>query len=239
VARLERTDDSVQVRGIRGATIVDATNILKKHPDNDTRNMTLVIGSNDCDTNTKPENILDQFSGLINETHRVASDEVNVSSILPRLTGQDYQDKADLVNQGLKELCLVKSCNFVDNNQNFRHMNGEVDESVFTTDNIHLTSAGCMRLIKNLRLQDKIRMRRSYAQVASAPPSQESKKKLGSKLVPMTASSRPVSNNTRPTFCWYCGETGHVKDSCRHGHRVTCYRCGKQGHKRKLCRARI
>ena len=44
--------------------------------------------------------------------------------------------------------------------------------------------------------------------------------------------STPPRGNTQ---CYFCGESGHVKDSCRHGHRVECNTCGGLGHKAKFC----
>ena len=35
--------------------------------------------------------------------------------------------------------------------------------------------------------------------------------------------------------CFFCGESGHVKDTCRHGSKVECHTCGAYGHKAKFC----
>lgn len=38
-------------------------------------------------------------------------------------------------------------------------------------------------------------------------------------------------------YCFYCGEVGHSKQTCRHTdtQAVMCYFCGKYGHKEKFC----
>ena len=36
-------------------------------------------------------------------------------------------------------------------------------------------------------------------------------------------------------YCFYCGEGGHNKQTCRHKQAVLCYSCGKYGHKEQLC----
>ena len=38
-----------------------------------------------------------------------------------------------------------------------------------------------------------------------------------------------------PTYCHFCGDGGHVKDNCRHGHKLECHSCGQLGHKEKFC----
>ena len=51
--------------------------------------------------------------------------------------------------------------------------------------------------------------------------------------------SSAISNNrashSHQPSCNFCGETGHLKDNCRHKAPVTCYQCGHQGHKQKHC----
>ncbi len=41
-------------------------------------------------------------------------------------------------------------------------------------------------------------------------------------------------NQTRvDSYCWYCGETGHVTKSCHHGKPIQCGLCNNWGHKQK------
>lgn len=37
-------------------------------------------------------------------------------------------------------------------------------------------------------------------------------------------------------YCFYCGEGGHNKQTCRHGQAVLCYCCNSYGHKEKFCK---
>lgn len=235
VTRLERTCDSVQVRGQSGAKIKDVTNILTKHPNNDTKTISLVIGSNDCTPDKAVDSIISDYRELIDEAHRVAKDKVTVASLLPRLTGPSYQKKADQVNSKLKDLCDVRDCSFVNNDSNFRLQNGDIDSSIFSKDKVHLAVNGLDRLVKNLGLQGKVRPKASYAQVAARPPPSRGNQSTRTNSQPTARGSRP----NKPTYCWYCGESGHVTDCCRHGYRITCHRCGKPGHKQKLCRVRL
>ena len=36
--------------------------------------------------------------------------------------------------------------------------------------------------------------------------------------------------------CYYCYETGHIAEKCRHGGKVECYSCKRLGYKAKFCR---
>jgi hypothetical protein len=40
--------------------------------------------------------------------------------------------------------------------------------------------------------------------------------------------------NSQPR-CFYCYESNHMKDNCRHKKPATCYSCGLNGHKARLC----
>ena len=66
MTRMVRSQDDVQVRGIRNGTINDVTTALKKHPTNDTSTVTLVIDSYDCDSLSTITEILSGY--VIRET---------------------------------------------------------------------------------------------------------------------------------------------------------------------------
>lgn len=252
VARLERVSQDVQVRGPSGASTKEAQDMLRKHPDNDTHRVTLVVWSNDCDSDKSTEEIISNFKDLINEAQRVALDGVIVVSVLPRLIGEAYQSKADAINNDLETVCGELKCTFVNNDPNLRLQNGAVDDSVFAKDNVHLTTIGYNRLIANLQLEGKVRVRRSYAQVAStlsSTPTTPETKTGGDRHRDSTRHSthglqkqpkqhRQQQQQQQTARCWNCSEPGHVTDSCRHGQRITCHRCGKQGHKQKNCRVK-
>lgn len=239
VTRLERKCETIQVRGLSGGKIKDVTKTLKKHPENDTCHVHVVIGSNDCDSEATTESILEDCGELMTEAVRVARDKVSVASVLPRLTGQAYLTRADDVNNQLKDLCTDRHCCFVDNDVNFKLMNGKPDDTIFMPDKVHLTSRGSERLLGNLGLKEKVRVKPSYAQMAArTPPGREPQPRPP----PKNGHDRRNGHTRHAGMsiaCWYCGESGHITDSCRHGRRITCHRCGKRGHKQKLCRVKL
>ena len=151
-----RSKDDVQIRGISGGTINDVTTALKIHPTNDTSTVTLVIGSNDCDSPSTTTEILSDFKSVVDEAKRVATDTVVITSILPRMTTKIYQRKADTINSHLAKLSNDLNCIFIDDDSNMRFANGSLDECIFT-DKIHLNHSGTERLIQNLQLHGLIR----------------------------------------------------------------------------------
>ena len=51
---------------------------------------------------------------------------------------------------------------------------------------------------------------------------------------------RPVSyagvvSHTTSSWCYNCGESGHISNSCRFNSAVECHKCHRLGHKQKLC----
>ena len=111
------------------------------------------------------DDIIKRYECVLEEAKRVARDNVCVSSILPRLTSAAYNTKADILNDKLKALCSDMQCTFIDHDINLRFQGGSVDDSVFT-DNVHLNSKGLLRLINNLKLNDKIRAKKTFSHVS-------------------------------------------------------------------------
>ena len=108
-----------------------------------------------------------------------------------------------------------------------------------------LTRTAVDRVVKNLRLpvkgptrgvtasQQKPRQSQT-ARAERRPPRAQEVEDEGWQKVRRRShrTSTPPRGNTQ---CYFCGESGHVKDSCRHGHRVECNTCGGLGHKAKFC----
>ena len=122
---------------------------------------------------------------------------------------------------------------------------GFFDETTSFQLNVHLTRTAVDRVVKNLRLpvkgptrgvtasQQKPRQSQT-ARAERRPPRAQEVEDEGWQKVRRRShrTSTPPRGNTQ---CYFCGESGHVKDSCRHGHRVECNTCGGLGHKAKFC----
>ena len=106
--------------------INDVSTSLKKHPANDTSTLTLVIGSiysNDCDSPSNSTEILSDFKSAVDEADKVATDNVVISRILPRLRTKLYQQKYDTINDHLIKLSNDLNCNFTERNERLTLLN--------------------------------------------------------------------------------------------------------------------
>ncbi len=121
--------------------------------------MYIVIGTNDCATQTAEDKIIDDYKEMLSVASEKA-DKVFISSIPPR--GDDNEDHSSVddkiksVNAKVKQLADEAGVTFVDNDCNFRYANGELDDSLLLLDRLHLSQKGVTRLIKNLGLTDHI-----------------------------------------------------------------------------------
>ena len=120
---------------------------------------------------------------------------------------------------------------------------------------IHLNVADTTRLVKNLGFDNlknsskknskqnhSTNKRHTNDKTRNQPESKDKHHPVIRRSVQSNYAQVPLSNNkrqhpkeNRDSHCWYCGETGHITDSCRHGYRITCQRCNKRGHKQKSC----
>ncbi len=89
VSRLQATDASTKVVSQSGGKRCDAKASLVKLAPSSLTSVTLVTGSNNCDSDQPTYDIILEFCEVINEAKRVA-ESVTISSILPRLTTDDY-----------------------------------------------------------------------------------------------------------------------------------------------------
>lgn len=246
--RLDTLSPQVVIEAVSGGKVQDATKTLKSLPDNYSDTVTIVSGSNDCASSDPCESIVDQFKTLGTEAKRVAKKTVAISSVLPRLTSDEYTTRADHVNEHLQTLCREQEFKFINNDDNFRLLNGQVDDSLICRDKVHLTDRGSRRLVKNLDLEGKVRVTNfsanSFAAAVKAkplsrqaatvrdttghPPSLLSLKTFpprdAGKATPGVRSSRTVSRTLV-----HATSTTARDDAC-------CYFCGERGHVTDVCR---
>ena len=224
VSGFERIHDDVQLRSMSGAKTHDVLNMLQKHPNDDIGVVFIIVGSNDCSSKATPDDIIKRYECVLEEAKRVARDNVCVSSILPRLTSAAYNTKADILNDKLKALCSDMQCTFIDHDINLWFQGGSVDDSVFA-DNVHLNSKGLLRLINNLKLNDRIRAKLLLAMYPGLHKTRHLLQQGRRDLFTIMTNLRDAGFVAR-----------RVSESCHHGYRITCNKCHKQGHKQKCCR---
>ena len=104
--------------------------------------ISLVVGGNDCDSNTAPDEIIDQYRGLI-ATAKSKATTANVSSVCARIKS----DKPELNDD--------EAVNFVNNSSSFHLSDGSVNDVYILADGVHMTRTATDKLANNLGLMMK------------------------------------------------------------------------------------
>ena len=151
----------------------------------------------------------------------------------------ERQEIADQVNVALSVLCEETGVTFVSHDNNFRLADNSVEDLVLADDGIQLNAAGTTRLPKNRGFHNlnNSSKKKSKQNHSTNKRQTKTRKQAGSKdkhhpvirrsaqfnyaQVPLSSNKRQHSRENRDSCCWYCGETGHTADSCRHGYRIT------------------
>ena len=127
---------------------------------------------------------------------------------------QAYSHEKQLIdlstnNNRLRQLCDGCGMEFVENYQNFLLASGEISESYYSRDKVHLNSYGTRKLLSTI---DKVHRVAAQSQ-ASVPDS--SGRMYHPAFRANTGKSRPVNNNNRPSkFCHICMRNGHATQEC-------------------------
>ena len=250
---LDNLPRNTKVECLRGASISKAHSFITKN-NLKANKLTVLVGTNNCADKVSPEEIICDFRELIQSALQAAQ-TVIISSIPPVVNDCERQEIADQVNAALSVLCEETCVTFVSHDNNFRLADNSVNDLVLADDGIHLNVAGTTRLLKNLGFDNlknsskknskqnhSTNKRHTNDKTRNQPESKDKHNPVIRRSVQSNYAQLPLSNNkiqhpkeNRDSHCWYCGETGHITDSCRHGYRITCQRCNTKGHKQKSC----
>ncbi len=194
--------------------------------------MDIVAGSADnrraISTSKPAADIVESYRVIVD----IAKDKarnVTISSIPPLLDLTDSENKVASVNAGLLQLCQESKITFAGNTSMFTLGDGSTNDGYFEQDGYHITPTATNKLIK--RLGVKLRDDNCNPCDATAQRHQESQGRR------QDTPTQPYPNRRSDVRCFYCGETGHVKNSCHHGQKVQCHTCKSFGHKAKFCTA--
>lgn len=210
--------------------------------------LTLVVGGNDCDS--KPpktaDDIIKGFDSLLVDAKSKAR-QVFVSSICPRISSEETNDKIDAVNAGLNVICSDRNVAFIDNAPSFHLGDGAINDGYFVADGIHLNRAAVNKLAQNLKLRIKDKAEGACKDMSNRTGRPNKNDHLSRSLAsrgPIIARHEGASSRRTGAQhqmaglvrCDYCGESGHIKENCRHGREVKCHLCHRLGHKSKFCK---
>ena len=92
-----------------------------------------------------------QYKDLINATRNKATNVI-VSSVLPSVENEDFNDKIQHLNKALEAFCDEAGLVFINNDFTFKYMNGTINEDCFDDEGADLSELGIKKLLKNLGL---------------------------------------------------------------------------------------
>ncbi len=202
----------------------DVQDIVSRLPDR-YPGITIVAGGEDCDADPSAtaQDITESYRHLIRDA-KEKCENVVVSSICPRLSSTETQEKIDAVNAGLTAACNdMDGVTFLGSTSSFRLEDGSTNDGYLLADGVHLTAKAVNKLGRKLQL-----------------PSKNDNDGIATdrrKIQTQTSHNRQEIRRGRDIRCDYCAESGHIKGSCRHGQQVQCYTCRGWGHKAKFCTA--
>ena len=97
------------------------------------------------------QTLVHQYKDLINATRKNATNVI-VSSVLPSVENEDFNDKIQHLNKALEGSCDEAGLVFINNDFTFKYMNGTVNEDCFDDEGADLPELGIKKLLKNLGL---------------------------------------------------------------------------------------
>ena len=116
--------------------------------------VTIVTGNKDVCTERPVDELTELYKKLLTQA-KTKSGKVVMSSLLPSVGGHEDCKRIETLNPVLNDVCTQLGVVFVDNDKNFKFMDGSVNEDFYSEDGEKLTKAGIKRLLKNLGLTAK------------------------------------------------------------------------------------
>ena len=192
--------NNTTVRSFPGATINSLKRKLSGYNIDECKTVVLHVGGNDADSGSDLDPFTDDYEQLI-DTLSVDSRRVIVSGLLPRETVDlgPYNDK-------LKTLCEDKGLQFIDNYKGFLLASGEMPESYFGRDKVHLNSHGTKRLLRNI--DNIFRITKGN----SGPSNTGQTYQPQPRLYGMPLGDRRQFRS--PRYCHICCRKGHSTSDC-------------------------
>ena len=222
-------------------------------------NITLVVGGNNCDRSTPPsaESVKQDFEGLIDMSLTKAQ-SVTVCGICQRVTTQEISKTIASVNVELVALCKEKEqVTFVDVDPMFKLSDGSLNNGYLAEDGIHLTDKALNKIALKLNMRMKSKdggcvTDQNFKDTSSGDggwlkvgPTRKSRTETHYNVSEQERDKsyyqRPrscatvASTHGKSTWCYNCGESGHISSNCLFNSAMECHMCHRFGHKQKLC----
>ena len=161
IRSIESSADDLRVTNLSGAKISDIKQTLKaidtkkeKYED-----IYIVCGTNDSVTKKTPEKIAQEFRSLL-KVAKEKSQTVHVASVVPRADDKADMAKINTINRLLVTITdETTNVNLINNDRNFKYLDGSADESLLCVDKLHLSLNGTKKLLQNLQLGERAKAR--------------------------------------------------------------------------------
>ncbi|MEW8544985.1 MAG: SGNH/GDSL hydrolase family protein [Candidatus Thiodiazotropha sp.] len=211
--RVNELKQNTTVRSFSGARIDTIADKLSQYNIENCKTIILHVGGNDADSGVDLDSFSENYVSLLNDLS-ANNRRIIVSGLLPR-------ESVDLkpYNQKLKTICEENGLDFIDNYDNFLLASGEVPESFFQQDKLHLNASGTRRLLSNI---DKVHRVTKFSPRSNITrPSQGFRK--GSNNYRGSNNFKSGSNHNRSykRFCHICTKNGHNTQECWYNGRGT------------------
>ena len=174
--------------------------------------------------------------------------------IPPRTDSTIMQQRAEELNSVLQETSTTLGAKFISNDTSFRLADGLPNDGYLSADGLHLNYRGTNRLAMNIGLKPagqevqiaKTRTTWNQGDRRSTRQNERSQcRQTDNEWHTVRRYHAHDRRNSTPTnaaphssstpCCYFCGESGHVKQNCRHGRKLQCHTCQPFGHKSKFC----
>ena len=184
--------------GARADTICDS---ISKYDITSCKTIVLHVGGNDADSGVDITTFSNNYVSLLNNLD-AENRRIIVSGLLPR-------ESVDLkpFNQTLKDICNENDIEFIDNYDSFLLASGEMPDSYFHPDKLHLKVLGTQKLLSNFEKVQSVRSS-SKSNGDQTFPSNGPRHK-GNTVV----HKRKMHGSTRK-FCHICSMNGHFTRDC-------------------------
>ena len=165
----------------------------------------LHLGGNDTDRGTDLETFAEKYEALIADL-MTNERRIIVSGLSPRKTVD-----LSIYNDRLKSLCDAYEVEFVDNFRSFLLASGEIPDSYFLRDKVHLNNFGLRKLLSNIDRVHRITSQRQ----AFSPNKQTVTSQLRSGIRRETGTRNYATGRQFISkFCHICCREGHETRDC-------------------------
>ena len=214
----------------------------------------VVTGSSDCNLSESTcESIKQNVKESIDQALKI-SENVQISSILPRTDDQEANIKAENTNLSLKDLCSeYDKVSFCDQDVNFRLADGSINDALLVNDGLHPNHKGSLRIINNLKLNARVKKFNRGSSTSWNYEPKQYNMTYPQRPLPSLLPTPPLlptpnqgqlnnwnsqyANNSYNKYCTNCRRRDHHAYACPKTSNVMCYRCRCVGHRQKDCQS--